>query len=108
MPVPKFVIGDQAKATAQVNVRGGGSITAPLLGTQATGATGTVTAGPVTDTYIYYQINFTSGIDGWVGENNLEKVISVPSLDPKMSARAKLMNPTWTPLTDAEVLVVVP
>jgi hypothetical protein len=42
-------------------------------GTQKSGATGTVTAGPTTASgYTWWKVNFTSGADGWVQENYLK------------------------------------
>ena len=109
-PMAKFVIGDRVQATATLVIRGGPSKTSPYLGDQPVGIQGVVGDGPILDAvsgFTYYRINFDAGVDGWCGEDKLTRLDTAP-LDPKITARAKLMNPIWTPLTDAEALAVVP
>jgi hypothetical protein len=70
-PIAKFKVGDNVVTTAKVNVRkaaGGGSV-----GKQALGAVGVVAGGPQTvSTTIWWNINFTTGADGWVAEPYLK------------------------------------
>ena len=78
-PSDKFTIGQQVQANNGVNVRQTPAGT--LLGTQASGAVGTVTAGPTSavlngTTYVWWTINFSSGVDGWVGEDKLNPYTS--------------------------------
>jgi hypothetical protein len=71
----KFVIGDRAKTTAKVNVRPTPSTSKKPLGQQRIGAFGTVMNGPQTGSgYTWWQINFDSGVDGWVVQDYLTKV----------------------------------
>jgi len=78
-PTGIFSLGQQVQATSKVNVRQTPAGT--LLGTQASGAVGTVTAGPISavlngTTYVWWTINFSSGVDGWVGEDRLNPYTS--------------------------------
>ena len=73
-PSAKFTIGQQVQASSGVNVRQTAAGT--LLGTQNMGAVGTVTAGPISALFngvnvVWWTINFSSGVDGWVGDDNL-------------------------------------
>lgn len=66
-------IGDRIKTTAWINVRStaGGR----YVGSQRTGKTGTITAGPVeARDLVWWKVNFTSGADGWVAEKFITKV----------------------------------
>ncbi len=65
-------IGDKIKTTAWVNVRStaGGR----WIGSQRTGRTGTITAGPAyANELTWWKVNFTSGADGWVAEKFITK-----------------------------------
>ena len=72
-PANKFVIGDRVQTTATLNVRATPSVTGVLLGTQPTGALGTVVEGPFVvggpgvtpDGYIWWNINYDNAPDGW-------------------------------------------
>jgi hypothetical protein len=65
----KFTLNQRvAVSSGPLNVRATANGT--LLGTQATGALGTVTGGPIfTSTYWWWSINFDSGVSGWVAED---------------------------------------
>jgi hypothetical protein len=66
----KFQSGQNVTTTSAVNVRSTPSTSATLLGTQSTGAQGTVTGGPIqSDGYWWWQVNYASGPDGWSVEN---------------------------------------
>ncbi len=74
----KFTIGQRIVSDAVVNVRQspGGA----LLGKQAKKSTGLVVAGPIYAVlpssghyFWWWNIDFASGSDGWVGEDNLKK-----------------------------------
>jgi hypothetical protein len=68
----KFIIGDRVHTTSNLKVRSTANGT--LLGTQKKGSYGTVTAGPVTSgNYIWWNVNFDAGVDGWSAENWLVK-----------------------------------
>ena len=73
--VAKFTIPQSVIPNAIVNVRQTAAGT--LLGTQSTAVSGTTLAGPVTATlsgtsYQWWNINFASGVDGWVGQDGLD------------------------------------
>jgi len=74
-PSTKFIIGDQVQVSSgPLNVRSTPSTSGTLLGTQATGAWGTVIGGPTAaDGYNWWNINFDSGVDGWSVEDFLVK-----------------------------------
>ncbi len=68
----KISVGSWIKADQGVNVRVGPSITAQKYGTQSTGAKGVVIGGPVeSDGYRWYNINYSSGVDGWSADSFL-------------------------------------
>jgi len=79
---PKFSIGDHVQANQNLNVRS--SPAGSLLGTQPSGAQGTITSGPVVATlsgitYNWYQVSWpTSPTSGWSVEEGLTKIISRP------------------------------
>lgn len=71
-PSTGLKIGDTIKTTAWINVRGtaGGR----YVGSQRTGKTGTITAGPgYASGLTWWKVNFTSGADGWVAEKYIAK-----------------------------------
>jgi hypothetical protein len=74
--------GDRVQANATLNVRpSAGSSTS--LGTQSTGAQGTITGGPQTasfqgSSYVWWQVNWDSGPDGWSVAGGLTQVVSPP------------------------------
>jgi hypothetical protein len=88
----KFTMGEQVTPTATVNVRS--SAAGTVLGTQKPGAVGTVIAGPTPaalsgTTYTWWNLNFASGVDGWVADNNLQAyapVVSTPAPTASLSA----------------------
>ncbi|MBI2023761.1 LysM peptidoglycan-binding domain-containing protein, partial [Candidatus Giovannonibacteria bacterium] len=80
LPSTKFITGSRVYVTMNSsNVRQvpAGS----LLGTQINGKQGTVNQGPIDALFDnvavhWWLIDFDSGVDGWVGEDTLEKVSS--------------------------------
>ncbi len=65
-------VGDRIRTTAWINVRStaGGR----YVGSQRTGRTGTITAGPgYANGLTWWKVNFTSGADGWVAEKFITK-----------------------------------
>lgn len=82
-PNAKFKLGDRivVSTTGGVNVRASAALTGTLLGTQPTGALGTVKAGPVlnsSDGFTWWTIDYDSGVDGWTGEDKLSKSANPP------------------------------
>ncbi len=80
-----FNIGDRVQTTGTFNVRQTPAGT--VLGTQSTGASGTVTAGPTNadlngTTYTWYDIDFDTGVDGWVASTGLSNLVVVPATNP--------------------------
>ncbi|MEK7465438.1 MAG: glycoside hydrolase family 18 protein, partial [Patescibacteria group bacterium] len=78
MPPPVstlFAIGGNVRTTASLNVRGAPTSLGTLLGTQAAGVLGSVMGGPIAaDGYIWWHINYNTGVDGWSAENWLSLV----------------------------------
>ena len=69
---PIIMVGGRVKVTSKLNVRKTPSLKSKLLGIQPAGALGTVIGGPVSaDGYIWWNINFDSGKDGWSVQNYL-------------------------------------
>lgn len=72
-PAVETAVGDQIITTDVVKVRAKGSLTASVAGLQEKGSLGTVTGGPVVaGGYRWFQVNFTTGADGWVASNWLK------------------------------------
>jgi hypothetical protein len=66
----KFTTGQSVTTTAALNVRSTPSTSGAIVGTQPTGATGTIVGGPVSQGgYWWWQVNYATGADGWSVEN---------------------------------------
>ena len=84
-PSTKFIINDRVQATASVQVRS--TPAGESQGTQSTGMLGTVVGGPTYAAlsgvnYWWWNVNFDSGLDGWVAEDFLLKVVDTPTPPP--------------------------
>ena len=77
-------VGGRVRVTQDnVNVRSAAA--GGPVGQQDTGATGTVTAGPTNavlggQNYVWWNVNFDSGTDGWVAQDFLAENASAPSI----------------------------
>jgi GH18 family chitinase len=68
----KFTAGQRVQTTANLNVRATPSSTGTLLGTQSSGALGTIVSGPTNaGGYNWWNVNFDSGVDGYSAEDFL-------------------------------------
>ena len=66
----KFQVGGIVTTSSALNVRNAPSTSGALLGTQSSGATGTIIGGPVqADGYWWWQVDYATGADGWSVEN---------------------------------------
>ena len=66
----KFQSGQTVTTASTLNVRNAPSTSGTLLGTQLSGASGTVTGGPVqANGYWWWQVDYATGPDGWSVEN---------------------------------------
>ncbi len=75
IPKDKFIIGDKIKTTARVNVRS--TANGKWVGTKSNGAVGTVVSGPTkAGAYVWWKVDFSTGVDGWVVETYLTKLVS--------------------------------
>ncbi len=95
-----FPLNARIKTTAKVNVRSSASITTNILGTQTVGSVGTVVAGPNSGSgYTWWQINFDSGVDGFV----VEKYLTLLNPNPPLveSASGSTATPGSGVLTDS-------
>jgi peptidoglycan hydrolase-like protein with peptidoglycan-binding domain len=71
-PLFKFFTEDRVEVVEPSNVRSQPSITAPRLGTKGVGAAGMITQDPVVaNGYTWWNVDFDSGVDGWMIENAL-------------------------------------
>ena len=72
------------RTLSEVNVRSLGSLGGAILGTQSVGALGSILSGPVcADGYVWWNINYATGVDGWSAEANLvENVVVTPEPVP--------------------------
>lgn len=69
-----FVIGSKVEVykSLSINVRSAAGTASAVLGSQATGALGKIVAGPVNASgFCWLNVNFDSGVDGWVAGSNL-------------------------------------
>jgi hypothetical protein len=78
-----FASGNQVETNASTNVKVSADASGNA-GTQAVGALGTINGGPVWyDSVHYWSVNFASGTDGWVNQNNLDIYVAPPvDIDP--------------------------
>jgi hypothetical protein len=71
-PSVTFTSGQRVQTTSNLNVRLTASASGTLLGTQSLGALGTIVSGGTSaDGYFWWNVNFDSGVDGYVVENYL-------------------------------------
>ena len=79
-PSTTFSANDRVEVTSgPLNIRSCPGTSCSTLGTQTTGALGTVTGGATyASGYYWWQINFDSGADGWAVENYLAKYTAPP------------------------------
>ena len=68
-------LGTRVKTTGNANVLAAPAKSGAILGTQPKGANGTLVGGPVKDTlgdnHIRWQVDFDSGVDGWLDKGRL-------------------------------------
>jgi peptidoglycan hydrolase-like protein with peptidoglycan-binding domain len=63
-------VGEKVLLNNTVNVRDNASVSANTIGTQVRGAIGTIVGGPVTaNNFVWWKVNYASGVDGWSVEN---------------------------------------
>lgn len=68
----RFAVGQRVQASANINVRSVASATGLLLGTQSTGALGTIVSGGTSvDGFYWWNVNYDSGVDGYSVEDYL-------------------------------------
>jgi hypothetical protein len=106
-PSTKFVNGQQVRTNTTANVRQAPA--GALLGSQTSGSIGIVTAGPSFavlngENVWWWTVNFTSGVDGWVGEDMLD-VYSSPSSTPIPAKRGDLNNSGHVDVTDLGIFL---
>lgn len=87
-PSTKFSFGNTVvvvqDAAPKLNVRN--SPSGSVLGTQIPGAKGTIIAGPEYATYWWWEVDFESGVNGWVAEHYLRKANqSIPTTITKLN-----------------------
>ena len=100
--VSSFKAGDRIVTTDTVNVRTADMV---LLGTQNTGAIGTVLniAPKVDGGYTYIPVNFDSGVDGWVADEFVT-AYTAPSIETPTTETPVTEQPTTeTPVTEQPV-----
>ncbi len=83
-PSTKFTIGARVQVSSgPLNVRSTANTVGALLGTQQTGALGTVTSGPTAQGgYNWWNVNFDSGVDGWSVEDFMVTYVPPPTPPP--------------------------
>ena len=80
LPPAKFVIGDPVRVTGDyLQVRTAGSLAGLAQGSRMTGDLGTIVGGPkYSDGYVWWNVNYDTGVDGWSVQDWLEKAGSTP------------------------------
>lgn len=91
----KFTMNQQVTPTATVHVRQTAAGT--ILGTQPAGAVATVVGGPVAaaldgTSLVWWNLTFSSGVSGWVGEDILAAYTAPPAPTVSISASPTLVN----------------
>jgi chitodextrinase len=75
LPSTMFTIGDRVQTISNASVRSAPSSSGTTSGTQLKGAMGSVAGGPwYWNLQWWWQIDFDSGIDGWVAQGKLKKI----------------------------------
>ncbi len=75
---PVFGIGVRVKTTSNLNIRDKAGNSGKVLGTQPTGALGTIIGGPTkTSSSTWWNVNFDTGKDGWISQDYLTTSIAV-------------------------------
>ena len=85
-PPSEFAIGSRIEVGAQTNIRISGALTATLLGTQPAGSAGLIIGGPIgpdSDGITWWEVDWDNGTDGWSGEDNFLKEISISPSPPQ-------------------------
>ena len=73
-----YGIGSRIALIKNANVRQSASLSGVLLGTQATGATGTIIRGPIlADNITWWEVNYDTGADGWSGVDNFQAISTI-------------------------------
>ncbi len=90
-----LAIGNRVQANANLNVRSTPAGT--LLGTQPSGALGTITAGPITATlsgtsYVWWQVNWDINPDGWSVQDGINAVPTTFSLGVNVSGQGTVTS----------------
>jgi chitodextrinase len=74
LPSTVFAIGNRVRTTRRADIRAAASTSGTLLGTQPKGAPGMVVGEPwYANSSWWWQVNFDSGVDGWVKQGYLRK-----------------------------------
>ena len=104
----KFTPAQRIQVTSgPLNVRATPATTGTLLGTQATAALGTIVSGPtIQGGYNWWQINFDSGVDGYVAEDFLAAYVAPVTPSPTPSP-VPVPTPAPTPSPAASGAPVV-
>ena len=102
----KFTIGERVQVSdGPLNVRAKASPSGKILGTQPTGALGTIVDGPKSSGgYKWWSVNYDTGADGWSAENYLiSAVIALPSVPAYLFAAPgdTIVGLGWTASTGA-------
>ena len=100
----KFNINDRVQSNnSSVNVRVNPGTTQTSVGSLNLGDKGTVTSGPsaYTSGYYWYKASFDKGIQGWVAQDFLEKIVTPPgaftlTLTPECDGTTSQIRLNWT------------
>jgi len=94
----QFSMGEMIRTTANVNVRTGPSLASRSLAVSIVGTQGTVIGGPTSaDGYIWWEISFIGGINGWTVGNYLQSVATItppPVIPPPVTPPQPSVSPT--------------
>jgi len=81
----KFTRNERVQTTSNLNVRASAALASTFLGTEASGALGTVVGGPVNaNGYNWWNINYDNGTSGWSIEDYLQQapqIVTVSTAD---------------------------
>jgi len=107
-PSTKFQLNDRVEVSSgPLNVRSTPSTGSTILGTQATGALGTIVGGPTyADGFHWWNVNYDSGADGWSVEDFLVKVTTTPH--PSSTNTVTIHNTSGVVQTNRPVSIARP
>lgn len=100
---PGFVVGDRIQVWRDAPVNSTAAMTTPV-GTRSAPDLGTLLEGPVgpdSNNITWFRVDFDTGVDGWIGQDNFIKSYSPPASTIAPGDGIKVWRKTWVNETAA-------